>query len=92
MEESSYKLYERLLRLGSDWQVVNIDVDDPHDVIHVTISYRHKGWIDKSTGEIFPIYDYRSERVWRFGQHGACYLYPLSVTAYSNCRWKNTHH
>jgi hypothetical protein len=37
MEESSYKLYERLLRLGSDWQEVNIDVDDPHDVIHVTL-------------------------------------------------------
>lgn len=65
MEESSYKLYERLLRLGSDWQVVNISVDDPHDVIHVTISYRHKEWIDKSTGEVFPIYDYRQERVWR---------------------------
>ena len=42
MEDSSYKLYERLLRLGSDWQVVNISVDDPHDMIHVTISYRHK--------------------------------------------------
>jgi len=65
MEESSYKLYERLLRLDSDWQVVNIEVDDPHDVIHVTISYLHKEWRDKSTGEIFPIYDYRSERVWR---------------------------
>ena len=39
--------------------------DDPHDMIHVTISYRHKEWIDKSTGEIFPIYDYRQERVWR---------------------------
>ena len=65
MEESSYKLYERLLRLGSDWQVIDIEVDDPHDVIHVTISYRHKEWIDKSTGEIYPIYDYRSERVWQ---------------------------
>ena len=54
MEESSYKLYERLLRLGSDWQVVNIEIDDPHDVIHVTVSYRHKDWRDKSTGEIFP--------------------------------------
>ena len=42
MEDSSYKLYERLFRLGSDWQVVNISVDDPHDMIHVTISYRHK--------------------------------------------------
>ena len=28
MEESSFKLYERLLRLGSDWQVVNINVDE----------------------------------------------------------------
>lgn len=42
MEESSFKLYERLLRLGSDWKVVNINVDDNQDEIHVTVEYRHK--------------------------------------------------
>lgn len=65
MEESSFKLYERLLRLGSDWKVVNINVDDNQDEIHVTVEYRHKEWIDKTTGEVFSIYDHRQERVWR---------------------------
>lgn len=53
MEESSFKLYERLLRLGSDWKIVNINVDDNQDEIHVTVEYRHKEWIDKTTGKVF---------------------------------------
>ena len=45
--ETSYKLYERLLRLGSDWVVTHIDIDDVHDAIHITISYRGNEWLDK---------------------------------------------
>ena len=41
MEESSYKLYERLLRLGSDWQVVNISVDDPEMIYSLLVSGHH---------------------------------------------------
>jgi hypothetical protein len=67
MEESSFKLYERLLRLGSDWKVVNINVDDNQDEINVTVEYRHKEWIDKTTGKVFSIYDHRQERVCEYG-------------------------
>ena len=63
--ETSYKLYERLLRLGSDWVVTHIDIDDVHDAIHITISYRGNEWLDKQTGELLPIFDYRQERIWR---------------------------
>ena len=65
MEETSFKLYERLLRLGSDWRVTHIDVDDIHDAIHITIAYKGKEWLDKHTGELLPIFDYRQERIWR---------------------------
>ena len=65
MDESSKKLYERLLRLGSDWQVTDVYFDEVQDSVHVTVSYCHKTWVDKSTGKILPIYDYRTERVWR---------------------------
>ena len=42
MDESSKKFYERLLRLGSDWEVTDVYFDEFQDTVHVSISYRHK--------------------------------------------------
>jgi transposase len=65
MEESSFKLYERLLRLGPEWEVIDIQVNDKCDEIHITVKYKLNYWADRTTGEMYPIYDHRMERVWR---------------------------
>lgn len=65
MEEILFKHYERLLRLGSDWSVSKIVVDDVHDNLHIYIVYNKDFWVDSSTGEIFKIFDLRMDRVWR---------------------------
>src|SRR5665647_586616 len=65
MVENSYKLYDRLLRLGGDWSVFNNTVDDIKDELHVYVDYNKKEWIDYSSGEIFKIHDRCQERVIR---------------------------
>ena len=62
---STFSLYERLLRLGEDWLVSGVELDELNDILHITICYKHTYWADKETGEVFPIFDFRTERVWR---------------------------
>jgi transposase len=65
MEDILFKHYERLLRLGSDWSVIKIVVDDTHDNLHIYICYNKDYWVDSTTGEVFKLFDFRTERVWR---------------------------
>jgi len=62
---SPLSLYDRLLRLGEDWQVSEVSLDESNDILHILIRYKHDYWVDTETGEVFPIYDYRQERTWR---------------------------
>ena len=61
----TFNLYERLLRLGEEWEVNSVELDERSEVLHVTIRYKHDYWVDKSSGEVFPVFDFRTERVWR---------------------------
>lgn len=63
--QPTFSVYERLLRLGDDWSVSKVDIDECNDTLHITIRYKHDYWCDKETGEIFSIFDFRTERVWR---------------------------
>jgi transposase len=65
IDNSTFRLYERLLRLGEDWEVSCVLLDERADILHITIRYKHDSWVDKSTGEVFPLFDFRCERVWR---------------------------
>ena len=59
------KLYERLLRLGEEWSVSSVELDERAEILHITIRYLYDYWVDKSSGEVFRVFDFRSERVWR---------------------------
>ena len=61
----TFKLYERMLRLGKEWSVSSVELDEHSDILHITIRYQYNYWVDTSSGEVFPIFDFRSERVWR---------------------------
>jgi len=76
MEISSYELYGRLLRLGPEWRVSNVELDESNEVLHITIDYCYDYWADKATGEVFPLFDRRSERTWR---HLDCMEYQTVV-------------
>ena len=70
-DTSTLKLYERPLRLGEDWDVSSVDLDDIRDILHVTICYKYDYWADRSRGEVFRIFDFRGgTRIASFGQHG----------------------
>jgi len=62
---STFKLYERLLRLGEEWSVSSVELDERAEILHITIRYLYDYWVDKSSGEVFRVFDFRSERVWR---------------------------
>ena len=64
-KDSNFSIYERLLRLGDDWAVSDVMLDDVNDILHITIHYKHDYWVDKETGEMFPIHDLRTKRTWR---------------------------
>ena len=84
---STFSLYARLLRLGDDWEVSGVSLDEHNDILHITIRYKHTYWLDKETGEIVPIFDFRSERVWRhldcmeFQTHVHCRLPRIKTVA-----------
>jgi len=63
--DSSFSIYERLLRLGKDWSVSSVELDERNDILHITICYKHDYRADSETGECYSIFDFRSERVWR---------------------------
>src|SRR5215471_305005 len=62
---SDNKIYERLLRLGEEWEVSSVLLDESNDIVHITIAYKYDTWTDRTNGEVFPIFDFRCERVWR---------------------------
>jgi transposase len=64
-DNQTVKLYNRMLRLGDEWAVSSIVLDEQSNVLHITISYQYDTWTDKDTGEVFKLYDLRPERVWR---------------------------
>jgi transposase len=40
-------------------------LDETGETLHIEISYKFDYWVDKFTGEIFPLFDRRTERTWR---------------------------
>jgi transposase len=62
---SDYSIYEGLLGLGSDWSVSDVSLDKSAGILHITSVYKHSFRADKDTGEVFPIFDFRTERSWR---------------------------
>ena len=81
MQENNhtFKLYERLLRIGPEWAVSSVNLDERLEMLHITICYQYDYWVDKSSGEVFPVFDFRSERVWR---HLDC----MEFQTYVHCR------
>jgi len=59
------ELFTRLLHLPEEWEVYEVNYEEPHQIIRLKIRYLKKEGICKGTGEICPIYDYRPERQWR---------------------------
>ena len=73
---STYSLYSRLLRLGGEWEVVDVVLNELQEELHITIHYKLDTWTDKTTGEVFSIFDHRTERTWR---HLDCMEYKTVV-------------
>jgi transposase len=65
LNQTTFSIYERLLRLGDDWAVCDVMLDDINNILHITICYKHDYWVDKETGEVFSIHDLRTQRTWR---------------------------
>jgi len=61
----TFKLYEQMLRLGEEWSVSSVKLDERAEILHITIRYQYDYWVDKSSGEVFRVFDFRTERVWR---------------------------
>ena len=64
-KDFDFSIYERLLRLGEDWAVSEVMLDESNDTLNITIFYKHDYWVDKETGEMIPIHDFRKSRSWR---------------------------
>jgi transposase len=62
---NSYQLYGKLLRLCEEWEVRSVSLDEASENLHIEIGYKFDYWVDKSTGEEFPLFDFRAERTWR---------------------------
>lgn len=62
---NSYQLYGKLLHLSEEWEVISVSLDESGETLHIEIRYKFDYWSDKSTGEVFPVFDLRTERTWR---------------------------
>lgn len=59
------KLFDRLLHLTEEWEVYEVVFIEDQKIVCLKIRYLKKEGVCKITGEICPVYDYRSEREWR---------------------------
>jgi transposase len=59
------QLYDQLLGFWPEWKVVQVSITPDKEEIHIHLEYSSKEWIDKDTGEVCKVFDYRSERKWR---------------------------
>jgi transposase len=73
---NTYSLYSRLLRLGEEWEVVDVLLDEILSELHITIHYKYDYCVDKHTGEVYTLFDRRTERTWR---HLDCMEYKTIV-------------
>ncbi|GHT17706.1 hypothetical protein FACS189429_2380 [Bacteroidia bacterium] len=65
-----------MLRLGDEWRVTKVELNEANEVLHITIDYRLNYWADKVSGGVFPLFDRRPERTWR---HLDCMEYQTIV-------------
>lgn len=79
----SVELINQILQLPPEWEVYEVNFTEQSEShtkqVHIYIRYTDDEGVCKETGEICPIYDYRSEREWRD-------LDILGYNSYLHCR------
>lgn len=76
--QAEISFFERALGFGSDWSVTDIILEESKMEAHIYLGYTPDVYVDKSTGEVFELYDKRPERKW---QH----LPVLQYSTYIHC-------
>src|ERR1700749_1026826 len=71
--------HEKLLRLGPEWKVELVAVDEHRKRVDIHISYQLEEGPCPETGEICKVYDYRDGREWR-------HLDSIGYGTYIHCR------
>ena len=71
--------HEKLLRLGPEWKVELVTVDEHSKRVDIHISYQLKEGPCPDTGEVCKVHDYRDEREWR-------HLDSMGYATYIHCR------
>lgn len=77
--ENKAKFLEKLLGITSDWEVIEVKVDDEVNEIDIFLEYRRKDGICPFTKERSKVYDLREMRRWR-------HLNIMQYKTYINCR------
>lgn len=57
-------LFQQLLKLPPQW-IVREEIFAQSTEVHIRVDYAASTSVDESTGEVWPVYDKRSERCWR---------------------------
>jgi hypothetical protein len=55
-----FKVIETILNLGDSWIVVKMELEPEEGAVHIYLQYNKAYGVDKSTGELCKIYDYRA--------------------------------
>lgn len=71
--------HEKLLRLGPEWKVDLVTVDEHRKRVDIQISYQLNEGPCPDTGELCKVHDYRDEREWR-------HLDSMGYATYIHCR------
>jgi transposase len=59
------ELLKAVLHLPEEWEIGKVIILEQKKEINIKVNYTSKEGVCKKTGEICPIYDYRSKRSWR---------------------------
>lgn len=59
------KFFSELLGFEAPWTVVRVEHCPEKNIVQLYVNYSESQWVDRQTGEIFEIHDFREEREWR---------------------------
>jgi transposase len=59
------QFYDQLLGFWPEWRVDEVKIEANKEEIHIHLAFTTKEWVDKETGEVYKIFDLRTERTWK---------------------------
>lgn len=65
MKMETKLLIQGLLGLPKEWEILEINFDEPTKEVRIHVEYTSGVGVCKETGEICRVFDYRTERSWR---------------------------